>query len=61
MALVVLGKCHSTHACYFGPMKPGSVADSLLEFLNADAESADVDGDRRLAVRLLGRVVPDRL
>jgi len=41
--------------------KLDSVADSLLGFLNANVKSVDVDGDRRLAVRLLGQVVADRL
>ena len=41
-ALVVLGKCDSTHIHHFRPETPDSIADSHLQFLNANAESADV-------------------
>ena len=58
-APVVLGKCGSTNTHHFGPKKLGSVAGSLLGFLNASAVSTGADGDRRLAAGLLGRVVPD--
>ena len=39
MELVVLGRCDSTHIHHFRPKKLDSVADSLLEILNANAES----------------------
>ena len=51
----------SRHTHHFGPKKLDSVACSPLKFLNANAESADVGGDRRLALRLPGRVVAERL
>ena len=60
-ALVVLGKCDSTHVHNFGLKKLGSVADGLLGFIDANAERTDVDGDPRLAVKLTGRVVAGRL
>ena len=60
-ALVVHGKFDSTHVHHFGPKKLDSVTDSPLEFLNVNAESAYVDGDRQRALRLLGWVIADHL